>query len=319
MIIETKKIKTKSPFVLACWPGMGEVSYKAGLFLKESLAFEEFAYIDSQRFFLPQSVIVNKGVVNLPPLPEERFYIYKGKGKPLILFLSNSQPPADKYYGYAQGIVSFLKRFKPQEVFTFASIPQPIEHIQDYKVWLSSTHREILEKFKKYNLPLLNEGQIAGLNGLFLGICKEQGLKGVCLLGEIPLYTIQIENPKASKNILEIFCDYLGLKVDFSPLVERQRLLDEHIERLMEIIRSGGDLSQVSDRPLDEKDIENIKKDLSAFVKLPQSARKRIEELFKEAKENISKATILKQELDKWGVYQEYEDRFLDLFRKRKH
>jgi len=32
--------------------------------------------------------------------------------------------------------------------------------------------------------------------------------------------------------------------------------------------------------------------------------------------EDISKANFLKSELDKWNVYKEYEDRFLDLFRE---
>ncbi|MCD6228128.1 MAG: hypothetical protein J7K17_01435, partial [Candidatus Omnitrophica bacterium] len=65
-------------------------------------------------------------------------------------------------------------------------------------------------------------------------------------------------------------------------------------------------------------DIEKIKKDLAAYTKLPQSAREKIEALFKEAKKDISKARELKEELDRWNVYREYEDRFLDLFRKEK-
>jgi len=36
------------------------------------------------------------------------------------------------------------------------------------------------------------------------------------------------------------------------------------------------------------------------------------------AKTDISKANELKAELDQWNVYKEYEDRFLDLFKKTK-
>ncbi len=68
--------------------------------------------------------------------------------------------------------------------------------------------------------------------------------------------------------------------------------------------------------PLNEEDIEKIKKDLAAYTKLPQSARKKIEGLFKKAARNIGIANNLKSELDQWNVYKEYEDRFLDLFRK---
>ena len=46
------------------------------------------------------------------------------------------------------------------------------------------------------------------------------------------------------------------------------------------------------------------------------SARARIEELFAAAARDRSKAFELKQELDRFGLFGEYEDRFLDLFRK---
>lgn len=41
-----------------------------------------------------------------------------------------------------------------------------------------------------------------------------------------------------------------------------------------------------------------------------------IEDLFKQAEVDVLQATELKQELDRWGFFYEYEDRFLDLFRK---
>jgi hypothetical protein len=44
----------------------------------------------------------------------------------------------------------------------------------------------------------------------------------------------------------------------------------------------------------------------------------RIEKIFEQATTDIAKAHELKAELDKWNVYKEYEDRFLDLFKKAK-
>jgi len=42
-----------------------------------------------------------------------------------------------------------------------------------------------------------------------------------------------------------------------------------------------------------------------------------IEQLFDQAREDPSRATELKQELERWGLFQEYEDRFFALFRRR--
>jgi len=42
----------------------------------------------------------------------------------------------------------------------------------------------------------------------------------------------------------------------------------------------------------------------------------RIEQLFEQARENRSNAYELKRELDRLEIFKDYEDRFLDLFKK---
>lgn len=51
---------------------------------------------------------------------------------------------------------------------------------------------------------------------------------------------------------------------------------------------------------------------------LPRAARARIEELFAGVARGDVNPTELKHELDRWGVFKEYEDRFLDMFRRRR-
>ena len=49
---------------------------------------------------------------------------------------------------------------------------------------------------------------------------------------------------------------------------------------------------------------------------LPAAARQQIELLFAIVREDRSRASELVTELNRWGVYQEYEDRFLALFKR---
>jgi len=49
---------------------------------------------------------------------------------------------------------------------------------------------------------------------------------------------------------------------------------------------------------------------------LPAAARQQIEMLFAIVREDRSRASELVTELNRWGVYQEYEDRFLALFKR---
>ncbi|MFW6278819.1 MAG: hypothetical protein ACOC2G_01385, partial [Bacillota bacterium] len=52
------------------------------------------------------------------------------------------------------------------------------------------------------------------------------------------------------------------------------------------------------------------------FEGLPLAAREDIEQMFAKVKKGDLDPSKLKKELDRWGVYPNYEDRFLNLFRK---
>jgi predicted ATP-grasp superfamily ATP-dependent carboligase len=310
-----RKIKPKEPYLIVAWPGMGEVAFKAATYLVGKLKAEEFAQIPPEDFFYLTSSTIQEGILNLPQLPYGKFYYWKNKtGKnDLLIFLSNAQPDLTHVESYSKRIITVAKTLKVKMIISFAAMPQPIDHTQTANVWFTATSSEINNQLKKYNFNLLAEGQISGMNGLFLGIAKKKGLNGFCLLGEIPLYTIQIENPKASYAVLEALSKILNITIDFKELLGQAHTIEEEINRILDYLKIGPQALG----PIGEEEIERIKKSLSQLTKLPDSVKEKIEQLFKEAKSDISKANELKTELDKWNIYKEYEDRFLDLFKKK--
>lgn len=318
-----KKPKLYQPYFIAGWPGMGEVAFKAVSFLIEKLNAIEFASIEGKDFFYPVGTQINEGILSLPSIPYNKFYYVKNpqlksnfdlNRHDLILFISNAQPDISKYEAYTETIFSVLKNFNIKMVICFAAMPLPIDHTEIPGVWFCATDEKIKKELLKYNLKMMSDGQISGMNGLFLGIAKQKNLGGFCLLGEIPFYTIQIENPKASLAILEVLIKILNLFLDLQPLREQADFVEQQIEQLVDYLKLGTQPSS----PISEEEIEKIKKTLSQHTKLPESVRQNIEKLFEQAKKDISKANLLKQELDRWNVYKEYEDRFLDLFKKPK-
>ena len=318
MIKQIATPQLKEPIVIVGWPGMGEVAYRSVLFLREVMGFKLFAKVEAKDFFKPAAVTVEKGVLELPSLPAGLFYYLKRpKAQDIILFLGEAQPPLEHAEKMSLAIVNFVKKYKAKMLITFAAKPEPIDHKANPSVWIAATDDDILKSFSKFKLKILDEGQISGLNGIILGIGKKKGLKGTCLLGEIPFYTVQIENPKACTNILKIISEKLGLNLNLSPLQERGKFIEEEIEKLISYLKGETEGTSQAPLPLSEDDIDKIKKDLAAYTKLPQSARENIEKLFKEAKKDITQASKLKIALDRWNVYKEYEDRFLDLFRKQ--
>jgi predicted ATP-grasp superfamily ATP-dependent carboligase len=310
-----RRPRLKNPYLIVAWPGMGEVAYRAVSYLLEKLPCEELGEIPSQGFFYYMESVITDGLIAVPELPSTKIYFSRDKAgkRDLILLLCDAQPEAAKAEEYCQRIISLARRFKVKQVISFAAMPQPIEHTQQPGVWFTASSKELRDSLKAFNLQLLGSGQISGLNGLFLGIAKREGLDGFCLLGEIPLYTIQIENPRASQAVLEALGRILGLTIDFVALVEQAQAVETQINGLLDYLKMGP-----SPGPIGEEEIEKMKKALSQLTKLPVSVKDKIEKLFSQAKSDISKANELKVELDKWNVYKEYEDRFLDLFRKAK-
>ncbi|MCX5696725.1 MAG: PAC2 family protein [Candidatus Omnitrophica bacterium] len=313
-----KRPRLRSPYLICAWPGMGEVAFKAATYLIEKLQPEEFAEINPQDYFYTTASVIQEGILSIPQLPYSKFYYWRNKtGKnDLIIFVSNAQPDLARAEGYCQNIISLAKSFKVKRVIGFAASPQPIDHLHAPKVWFSATSTQTRDQLKKYNLDLFAEGAISGMNGLFLGLAKREGLDGFCLLGEIPLYTIQIENPKASYAVLDALNRVLGISLDLAPLLEQSRSFEGEINKLLDFLKLGN--PGHGEGPIGEEEIERIKKSLGQLTKLPLSVKDKIDKLFLEAKTDINKATELKAELDNWNIYKEYEDRFLDLFKKSK-
>jgi len=325
MVTRLKRFTLKNPLFIACWPGMGEVAIRTGLFLKDMLPFQPFAEIRDSGFFMPQGIVSQNGIVNFPEVNEGTFYCYKdpAKKRDIVLFLAEAQPPMERAYEFACRLMDFVVTLKAQMIMTFASLPQPIEYNKDPKVWGVSTDEPLREEMKEYGVEVMQEGHISGLNGILTGVAAEMDVHGLCLLAEIPFYTIQIENPKATAAILQILEKYLGMQFDLEPLREKAEQLGEEIVRLISYIRGEGEGDGEGDEedeemPLSDVDIQRMKSELSRFPTLPQSVSRRIEELFGKARQEISYAHELKQLLDHWNVYKEYEDRFLDLFKDKR-
>src|SRR5690606_12656875 len=144
----------------------------------------------------------------------------------------------------------------------------------------------------------------------------EAGLPGTCLLGEMPQIFAQLPFPKAALGVLEVFTTIAAIQLD----------LDELAEQAVDVERKLGELlSQVEHAmeanppmpPTDEEApfLPEAESDPEEEGPSPEDQR-RIDRLFEEAARDRTKAYELKRELDRLGIYNEYEDRFLDLFKR---
>lgn len=236
--------KLKSPNMLASWPGVSDVSIIVANYLKRKLGFKELAEIEASYFFDPIGVLVRDNVVEAPQFPESKFYYWKNKGgsSDIILFIGDDQP-ATNSYELANCVLDVGEKFQVKRVYTCAAALSRIHHTEQPQVWGVATSPQGAQELKQYGLTKRGNLQIAGLNGLLLGVTKERNIDGVCLLGEVPAYATKIENPMAALAVLETLTKMLEVEVDTTELAQqaievRERMKQVAAEAMGEFIDS---------------------------------------------------------------------------------
>ena len=228
-----KEPRRKACDLLAAWPGIGNVALIIARYIKDKLKMEEIGEIEPFDFFDPIGVMVKGNLIEAPQFPEGKFYHWQNHNsdRDLLLFISDQQP-SFKGYEMASCVLDVSRKLKVKRVYTCAAAIARIHHTENPKVWGAATNQKLLEVLRKQNVILRGDIQIAGLNGLFLGVAKERGFEGICLLGEVPSYTTRIPNPKAALAILEVLAKVLSININTNDLAKLSKESDEQMKKM---------------------------------------------------------------------------------------
>jgi proteasome assembly chaperone (PAC2) family protein len=229
------EVELHEPVLMAAWPGMGHVALKAYVYLHEALRAQNLAFVEEPEFFRLPGINIQDGLVQSTLLPQSGFYYWKhpGGSGDILFFIGDQQPVGGKEYQLSEALLNFAGSLGVKRVVTAAAMPTAINHYQDSRVWITATHKELLSELSPYCDRVLREGQISGMNGLLLGVAKQMGMEGFCLLGEIPFYTTEIENPKASKAVLDVLNKVLGLEISLGELEELANQTEKEIDHYL--------------------------------------------------------------------------------------
>ena len=297
----TKPIKLAKPIMFAAWPGMGNVALSAISYLRKKLAMKEFAQIDTAPFYAPDGINVKDGIVELSPPPKSIFYF---RSEPDVILLENEIQFTGKLgINFVQEILNFIQELGVIKIFSGAAFPIPVSYREPVQLYGVANMKTGLDLLKQYRIKTMDEGSISGLNGLLLGYAKEKGIEAICILATMPIYATGFPNPRAGRALVDIFTQISGTKVDFTEL------------DLM-TVQSDARMEQIESHIQDMLGIKEKERERPGEEQISQYVLNKIERLFREAKTSREKALELKKELDRWGLFEMYEDRFLDLFKK---
>jgi len=231
----------RDPYMVAAWSGMGNVAFGVARYLRDKLGAELFGEIELAKSFRFSGVSVkDDATVESPMLtvsPSNRFYYWRNRRSDhdLIIFIGEAQPSGMEYE-LAHKVIEVGERFKVKRIYTAAAFALPIQISQEPRVHCVATSFELIGDLKRFNLELMTGGSISGLNGFLLGIAKEKGIEGVCLLGEMPNYLTHIEYPKASCAVLSVLARILDIDIDLGELLATAEYQEEEIKKYIKKI-----------------------------------------------------------------------------------
>jgi proteasome assembly chaperone (PAC2) family protein len=290
---------------------MGHVAISAGYYLMAKLGMHLMGEVTSPDLFDIDHIDVKDGILRIGRLPRSRFFAWKDplEKHDLVLFIGEAQPPLGKHT-FCRGLIEQAVKLGVERVFTFAAMATQMHPSHGSRVFVAATDAETLGELKRLELEVIEDGQISGLNGVLLGVAAERQIKGACLLGEIPHIFAQLPFPRASISVLEAFTTIAGISLDMTELAQQAREMDERLGVLL------AQVEQTMESQPSQSEEEFASSELPEEETLSPEARQRVEALFEKAKRDRAVAYELKRELDRLGAYREYEDRFLDLFKK---
>jgi len=258
---EKKTPSLNSPYLICGFPGTGLVGKLAVDYLIKELGAIHMADVFSS-YFSPQVVIQADGTTNIVKnslyyvknnntnnqsindLPHQSIDSLKSttndplSSKDLILLTGDSQPvvPGSEYV-LSEQILDLITKFKISNIYSLASYVTGT-FVNDPKIYGTATNPEMVKSFRSFNISTLDNGNITGMNGLILGLGKLRGIEGICLLGETSGYVI---DAKASKNLLEIVNNVLGIHINMDEMNKRSKdteILIKNLEQQM-MAKSG--------------------------------------------------------------------------------
>jgi len=202
--------KLENPMFVEGLPGFGNVGKIAARMLVEFTHANVFAELYSPSF--PDYVAVNKDGICTPP----RYEFYTGLlGKTQFIILTGDAQPSREdvvaHYMLCDEILNFIDQYGCKFIATVAGLttPRPTG-----EVFVAATSPQLGAKAVEKGAILYGGGRIVGAAGLLLGLAKNRGWEGFCLLGAT---TGLKADREAASSVFKILMKMFGVEASLEP------------------------------------------------------------------------------------------------------
>lgn len=214
------------PTLIAAWPGMGFLAKISADYLRRRLKAKLFAEIK----YYHNVLVYNNGKAELAPIKHK---IYASDEYNLIICVGDAQPSIpEESLRLAEKIAEIAVQQNVKRMVTMAAYPNEFyDEPKVYGVYTDDSLKSILDDV---GIEIIeSEGAVNGLNGVMIGVARNYGIEGYCLMGDITY--ANVPQHLSSKAVLEKLSILLSLDIDTEMLARRARRIDASIKKRLDI------------------------------------------------------------------------------------
>lgn len=217
----------KNPIIIHGFPGFGLVGTIASEFLLEHLNVEQIGKITVEE--MPAMIAVHKNKVVEP------FGIFYNK-KYNIVIVNAIVSPQGLEWKIADYILRLAKKLQAKELIALEGLAG--ENPDEFKTFFYTNNQKKAEAINKLGIQPLGEGIIMGVTGALL---MKADMPIICVFSETHT---NLPDSKAAAKIIEELDKYLGLEVDYVPLLKQAETFEKKLQDIMKKSAMATDLSE---------------------------------------------------------------------------
>jgi len=223
------KKKPKNPIIIHGFPGIGLVGTIATEFLLEHLQVEQIGKITVEEMAPMVAIHNNKKV--------EPFGIFYNKKYNLVIVHAVAATQGFEWK-LANFVMELAKKLQAKELISIEGVAGG--NPDEFRSFFFTEDIKKAEKMKKVGLETLKEGIIMGVTGALL--LKSEKLPLTCIFSETHS---NLPDSKAAAKIIESLDKYLGLKVDYEPLIKQAETFEAKLQGMM---KKSSETQELSDK-----------------------------------------------------------------------
>ncbi len=238
VINEIERPEMKNVIFIEGLPGIGLIGKLAAEHLIQAFDAKKFAELYSPHF--PHQALVKED--SSLRLMKNKFYHGKYKDMDFVILVGDTQPSPSNSFGHYEivsKILEYISPFGVSTIFTLGGYSTGGEVVEKPRVLGAVSDVALVEEYKDVGITFRDDpgAAIVGASGLLLAMGRQEGMQGICLLGESPGY--MYIDAKAAKSVLEVISKVLDIEMDMTALDERAEETENLIKKIQDMQRKS--------------------------------------------------------------------------------